>query len=580
MANSQGEGVGLPCSEDVVVVSDSARKRTVRERMSVTGDSYSTAARTVDKSAEGRQGDATAIAETDPQPATGTSTTAAFMQRDWVFIADRGHLWKIVAVGSESAKVYTAGNPGQIDEVRAKLLRHHATMHTERALPDRQREALDNLRLLGAWPDNGWVVKDRSTTRATLRRLAQRELAIEDRRNPGRFLATPPQTDPPAFIGPLLKGLYPCRHSSTGGSEDGVHGECRLDAPGRGKAHTAGRTPMDESYKASICKLVGRTTRHDETDGLYLITVRTECVIPSCGCTSPPDQHPAERRLPGRPRPAAVVLEEYNKAREEARGRFKPDVPVVLRQFYTDVAYPPAEKLWRWRIQLSCGCITERLTRDATAPPVRHRQEDIYTGEKLLPGQVICSEHKAREPYRTVLEYISRKEHTFPARTGDDVPEVLRRDEPETKALWKVRLCCGHIRTQCTSLSWGPGDGFPPSANFATPAERAEAYGRIEEARGHISQQELDHWQRMIGLGWPEPNPEGRCYSCARAKTIIAYEPVGPLVRPPKRPRTAAPKTGPGKTALARRLREVEAEAARLRAQLDDLHQGDRSPRA
>ncbi len=33
---------------------------------------------------------------------------------------------------------------------------------------------------------------------------------------------------------------------------------------------------------------------------------------------------------------------------------------------------------------------------------------------------------------------------------------------------------------------------------------------------------------------------------------------------------------GPAKSTLTRRLREVEAEAARLREQLDDLQKGDR----
>lgn len=174
--------------------------------------------------------------------------------------------------------------------------------------------------------------------------------------------------------------------------------------------------------------------------------------------------------------------------------------------------------------------------------------------------------------------YISWTELTFPARTGDNVPPSLSRDEPVIKALWKVRLCCGHIGTQCTDLSWRPGNGFPTSVNLDTPQKRTDAYNRIEEARGRISPHELDHWQRMIDLGWPEPSPEGRCYSCPRAKAIIAYERVGPLVPPPKPPGAAAPKTVPGKSALTRRLREVEAEAARLREQLNDHDKGRSGP--
>ena len=45
------------------MVSDSARKKAIRERMSVTGENYSTAARTIDKQAQVRHGAATAIVE-------------------------------------------------------------------------------------------------------------------------------------------------------------------------------------------------------------------------------------------------------------------------------------------------------------------------------------------------------------------------------------------------------------------------------------------------------------------------------------------------------------------------------------
>src|SRR6266508_840357 len=285
-----------------------------------------------------------------------------------------------------------------------------------------------------------------------------------------------------------------------------------------------------------------RESRLDELDRLHRTTVRSECAIPGCGCGSPPPPPPVEMRLPGRPRPAAEVLEEYNQGRAKIRGTFKPNAPAVLQQFYLDMNYTPAEKLWCWRIQLSCGCITERLTQGADRAPVGNRQEDIYTGEKLLPGQIVCDKHKDPEPYRTVLEYISWEEMTLPACTGDDVPAALRRDEPEARAWWKVRLCCGHISTQLTDLSWRPGDGFPGNADFDTPQKRADAHGRFEEARGNINPQELEHWQRMIDLGWPEPAPEVTCRSCSRAKTTVAYERVGPLVPPAKPPRTAAPK--------------------------------------
>ncbi|WP_433615416.1 hypothetical protein ACQP2P_11515 [Dactylosporangium sp. CA-139114] len=84
----------------------------------------------------------------------------------------------------------------------------------------------------------------------------------------------------------------------------------------------------------------------------------------------------------------------------------------------------------------------------------------------------------------------------------------------------------------------------------------------------------------MIDLGRPEPTPEVTCSSCPRARSIVAYQrvgPLGPLVPPPKPPRGVVKKQ-PGKSALTRRLREIEAEAARLRAQLDELDQGRSKP--
>lgn len=506
---------------------------------------------------------------------TGAAATVDLAVGDWVFIADRAGGWKIVALDAETAHVRPAGQPDELDLVRTDGMRFHATMHVERTLPERQREALDSLRLLGTWPDKGWVVRDRTTTRSALRRLAQRGLAFEDRRSPGRFTAVPPQTDPPAFVGPLLKGLYPCRHSASGGGEDGVHGQCRLDRIGR--AISAGRVPMDEVSKAAMCRQVSASVPDEAPDRLYLTMVRYTCSIPDCGCGSPPAAPAEERRLPGRPRPAAEVLEEYHQARAEARSRFKPDVPGPLQQLLLDMRYPPSETLWRWRLLLSCGCSTERLTHDADTAPVRHRQEDVYTGEKLLPGQLACGQHDDPEPYRTVLEYISWTELTFPADTGDEMPAALRRDEPETKAWWKVRLCCGHIATQVTDLSWRPGDGFPPRGDFDSPRRRAVARRRIETAADILGTLEREHHHRMIDLGRPEPAPEVTCRSCPRAKAIVAYQRVGPLVPPPKPPRAAAGKQ-PGKSALARRLREVEAEAARLREQPGQLDQARPRP--
>jgi hypothetical protein len=60
------------------------------------------------------------------------------------------------------------------------------------------------------------------------------------------------------------------------------------------------------------------------------------------------------RRLPGAARPRAEVLREYE---NEVRQR-RSNLPIDMR-ILGDIFFPDPEKLYRWRIQLDCGCITE-----------------------------------------------------------------------------------------------------------------------------------------------------------------------------------------------------------------------------
>ena len=60
-----------------------------------------------------------------------------------------------------------------------------------------------------------------------------------------------------------------------------------------------------------------------------------------------------EQKLPGKPRPRTEVLAEY----QAQRARVRPEM-WVLR----DLFLPPPEEMLRWRVQLDCGCMHERLS--------------------------------------------------------------------------------------------------------------------------------------------------------------------------------------------------------------------------
>jgi hypothetical protein len=86
---------------------------------------------------------------------------------------------------------------------------------------------------------------------------------------------------------------------------------------------------------------------------------------------------------------------------------------------------------------------------------------------------------------------------------------------------------------------------------------------------GLMEDPERAHDRRMLQAGWPMPQPEETCYTCTQARNVIAYERVGWLV--PRKPTPAQVPSAPQRADLEQRLRRVEAQAERLRAQLADL---------
>jgi hypothetical protein len=72
----------------------------------------------------------------------------------------------------------------------------------------------------------------------------------------------------------------------------------------------------------------------------------------------------------------------------------------------------------------------------------------------------------------------------------------------------------------------------------------------------------------MLAEGWPGPSPEHLCYTCPRARIIVACQRIGWLVPRPPEPKSPKPPEPPSRASLKRQLRQAEAQADELRRQL------------
>jgi hypothetical protein len=272
------------------------------------------------------------------------------------------------------------------------------------------------------------------------------------------------------------------------------------------------------------------------------------------------------RRLPGAARPRAEALREY----EEFNARRRKRIPAVLWPFWA----PDPDQFYRWRVQLDCGCIREVMTTDKTQLPTEQQWRDLVHGPRLPVGQLICAhDEKAYGPYQRIVEWGRRREESFPPDPQEPPewaePELwakIRRDEPSTSAFWTVTLSCGHATDVVTDVDWKPDDG-PQRVSEQRRREMLAEIHAMEACEGDVDDADRAHFRRMVDDGWPRPQPEQRCWSCPRARRIVAYQRVGWLV--PRR--TPAPPPAPSRTGLEQRLRRAEAEADRLRAQLAQL---------
>lgn len=277
------------------------------------------------------------------------------------------------------------------------------------------------------------------------------------------------------------------------------------------------------------------------------------------------------KRVPGQARPVREALEEYEKGVAQLRQRLEP----ALRLFFV----PEAKDVFRWRIQLRCGCTQEVLTRGENVFPDDYGQLDPISRHRLPLGQFWCAtDHGAAPaPYREIVEWGDRRVVEFPGDPEESIYEgvdaqtwaVIRRPEPHSAAFWNVKLECGHYGQMCTDVAWRPEDGpvLVSEERLAKISNDFEGLWADPEHKGWPQPgPEQDHVHKMISMGWPRPEPEQTCYTCSHVQELTGYQRIGWLV-PRKKPE-AAPSIN--RERLAARLAAAEAKVQRLRKQLDE----------
>jgi hypothetical protein len=293
--------------------------------------------------------------------------------------------------------------------------------------------------------------------------------------------------------------------------------------------------------------------------------------------------------------------------------RSNEEVLAAVRQRWEEgLANTPMYSLWftspedmfRWRVQFDCGCIEDwcntsddpQSLLDAT----RHNPFDFLDGKKnLRPGQYLCKGQHPRPhlPLREVASWDERlgekviptdpaeppdwwvkamaKKAEHKAAEGeefDDEPEEswadVRQVEPKTVAEWTATLTCGHGMKTTKDLDWTPDQGVIRSPETVADI-RARHAKRGVEPSGWIA--------KSLAAGWPDDALDMDCRLCPIVRKPVAYEPLGWLVPPPKPPRKPRQYKSP-KELKAARLKQVEREAKRLRAELKALEVEEAGP--
>jgi hypothetical protein len=304
--------------------------------------------------------------------------------------------------------------------------------------------------------------------------------------------------------------------------------------------------------------------------------------------SAPPPLGLTKRSLPGTPeRSNEEVLASVRKEWEEG----------LAKSPMYSLYFTSPEDMFRWRVQFDCGCIEERMnTSDnpqSLLDATRHNPFDFLDGKKTLPpGEYLCKgEHPRWDfPLREVATWDERLgEKVIPAdpveppgwwvavitrkavhkasegEEFDAEPEEswadVRQAEPKAVAEWTATLTCGHGMKTTKDIDWTPDQGVIRSPETVADI-RARHARRGVEPSGWIA--------KSLAAGWPDDALEMDCSLCPGVRKPVAYEPLGWLVPPPKPPRKARLQRSP-KEMKAARLRQVESEVKKLRAELQAL---------
>lgn len=167
-------------------------------------------------------------------------------------------------------------------------------------------------------------------------------------------------------------------------------------------------------------------------------------------------------------------------------------------------------------------------------------------------------------PVRDIVSWIRRRDNLNIREPLVIDGKTLRGEVQE--AVWDVLVSCDHFGHQTAELDWDPSEG--------PRHQKCKKWRGLDEMLEVVAQGDPDkenYWRRMYAEDHPEPAPFVYCYTCARIRSIVAYQRIGWLEPKPK---PAKPKPSP-RTAMERRLKKLELEAADLRERLRNLPGAD-----
>jgi hypothetical protein len=288
-----------------------------------------------------------------------------------------------------------------------------------------------------------------------------------------------------------------------------------------------------------------------------------------------------KRRLPGKAKPRVAALAAYERTRVHLVAGLSDRRSIALAPY----AAPAPEDLFRWRVQLDCGCIHELLVFGDDKAPDEHQWRDDVHFNLLPAGQLMCRHEGQRlsVPYREITRWGTRKDEPSPGERPDKGDELaVRRAKRDRRApaRWEVTLSCGHVtEVVVEDGEWTPAVG--PVRREVSPERLARENARLDadlaerqDGDAHLVEM-VEHTRRWWSDGCPRPATEAICHACDEARQIVAYEPVGWLVTRSAAQGLQAQQT---RATLVRRLRAAESEADRLRerlAALDALEGGE-----